>query len=569
MSIYQFTFFLTFASTFLLVHFKLTACFYPPVILWQKINMGRFHLLFLVLSLSLVGVGVAAYKAFILGFPVAPDQQMDVWIVESHFSFTGTGAPAKLSVFIPDNSKSYLLEDESFVNQGFGFSTLKDGLNRSTVWAKQRTSGLVDLYYRTVIRAVPSIFDSAKSNAEKTKKILPKPEPVKLDGMALQAAQALLKDISQASADTETLVSELFHRLNDSSNTSHQQHLLGVSNARTSTGITTIASIDPTRRGLVAQDILNLSGVPSRLVRGISLKESASNVSLITLLEVFYDRRWHLFDPTTGEEQGAAFFLPWYRGEGDAANLTGGTSLRYKISVQRLQEEAVAGALKVSKRTQPFLSALSLYRLPVEVQSVYKVLLMIPLGALLVVVLRNVVGIKTLGTFMPVLIALSFRESDPVWGGVLFSFIVAVALIVRAYFEHLRLLLVPRLAAVLTVIILIMLCTSILLFRLGVERGTSVALFPMVILTMVVERMSLAWEELGPQVAIRQGMMTLLVALTINYVISIRWLSHILFVFPELLLVLLSINLLLGRYTGYRLTELKRFKSLAARQGEH
>jgi hypothetical protein len=35
------------------------------------------------------------------------------------------------------------------------------------------------------------------------------------------------------------------------------------------------------------------------------------------------------------------------------------------------------------------------------------------------------------------------------------------------------------------------------------------------------------------------------------------------FVFPELLLVLLAATLLLGRYYGYRLLELPRFKVLA------
>jgi hypothetical protein len=37
-------------------------------------------------------------------------------------------------------------------------------------------------------------------------------------------------------------------------------------------------------------------------------------------------------------------------------------------------------------------------------------------------------------------------------------------------------------------------------------------------------------------------------------------LTHLMFVFPELLLVVLAITLLLGRYTGYRLSELWRFR---------
>ena len=38
--------------------------------------------------------------------------------------------------------------------------------------------------------------------------------------------------------------------------------------------------------------------------------------------------------------------------------------------------------------------------------------------------------------------------------------------------------------------------------------------------------------------------------------------QHLVFVFPELLLVVLAATLLLGRYTGYRLTELVRFRAL-------
>ena len=60
-------------------------------------------------------------------------------------------------------------------------------------------------------------------------------------------------------------------------------------------------------------------------------------------------------------------------------------------------------------------------------QAIYQVLVLIPLGGLLVVVLRNVIGFPTFGTFMPILIALAFRETQLLWGIVLFTFIVGRA----------------------------------------------------------------------------------------------------------------------------------------------
>jgi hypothetical protein len=43
---------------------------------------------------------------------------------------------------------------------------------------------------------------------------------------------------------------------------------------------------------------------------------------------------------------------------------------------------------------------------------------------------------------------------------------------------------------------------------------------------------------------------------------GLAWLEHLVFTFPELLFVVLAFVVLAGRYTGYRLTELQRFKAL-------
>ena len=58
----------------------------------------------------------------------------------------------------------------------------------------------------------------------------------------------------------------------------------------------------------------------------------------------------------------------------------------------------------------------SLLSLPLHTQRVYRMLLMVPVGAFLLVILRNIIGIITFGTFMPVLIALAFRETQLLWG---------------------------------------------------------------------------------------------------------------------------------------------------------
>ena len=90
------------------------------------------------------------------------------------------------------------------------------------------------------------------------------------------------------------------------------------------------------------------------------------------------------------------------------------------------------------------------------------------------------------------------------------------------------------------------------------------ALFPMVIITMTIERMCIVWEERGASESIQQGIGSLLVAVLTYLTMTMPYVEHVLFVFPELLLVLLAGTLLMGRYSGFRLLELRRFKALAS-----
>jgi hypothetical protein len=143
--------------------------------------------------------------------------------------------------------------------------------------------------------------------------------------------------------------------------------------------------------------------------------------------------------------------------------------------------------------------------------------------------------------------------------------IVSMGLLFRFYLERLRLLLVPRLAAVVTIVVLLMTAISIISDQIGAETGLSVSLFPMVIISMVIERMSIVWEERGGAKAIREGVGTLAIAALAYVVMSLDILAYWVTVFPEINLIVLGLIITLGRYTGFRLSELSRFRQLAAK----
>jgi hypothetical protein len=166
---------------------------------------------------------------------------------------------------------------------------------------------------------------------------------------------------------------------------------------------------------------------------------------------------------------------------------------------------------------------------------------------------------------MPVLVALAFRETKLVAGIALFLIVVSAGLAIRVALTQLRLLLMPRLASVLVIVIGLMLGISLLSAKLGIEQGLSIALFPMVILTMTIERMSIVWEERGPATAIKEFLGSLFVAVCGYFAMTEPRLVYLMSTFPELLLVVLAMCLCFGAYTGYRLSEILRFRDLAKR----
>ncbi|MGD1954481.1 MAG: 7TM domain-containing protein, partial [Sphingomonadales bacterium] len=124
---------------------------------------------------------------------------------------------------------------------------------------------------------------------------------------------------------------------------------------------------------------------------------------------------------------------------------------------------------------------------------------------------------------------------------------------------------VPRLAVILIFVVICMAASSLAAAGSGQNIGLSISLFPMVIMTMTIERMSIVWEEYSAWDAIKQGMGSLIVAALSYLVMSNNQVEYLMFHFPELLFVLMGLCLLMGKYTGLRLSELIRFRALAKR----
>jgi hypothetical protein len=133
---------------------------------------------------------------------------------------------------------------------------------------------------------------------------------------------------------------------------------------------------------------------------------------------------------------------------------------------------------------------------------------------------------------------------------------------IRHLLDRFHLLQVPRVGAMLTLIVLFLIAMIVVASRYGVQTTQYVALFPLVILTNLVERFWTVEAEDSTAASFRTLLGTFAVALLITLALSPPPVGTWMFRYPETLGVVLALQLLLGRYTGYRLIELYRFDDL-------
>ena len=502
-------------------------------------NSNKRHLYGLIMTLFLVGMSVFLYRHFILDVPLTDSETVNSWMIEANLRFKAEkNMPVKASFTIPYMPPYFAILDEYFISHNYGVTTSLNGYNRHAVWALRRSSGTQSLYYRAIFR-----------ETDNHEAYLPKPHILKAPPLAENiktAVDTIIGQARQSSADIQTFTQSTIKELNKRDG--NAKLLVGDFNDTNIVNATIM--------------VLNQAKIYGLPVKGIHLSQQ-SKADFKLLIAVYNGKSWFYINPHTGTTGLPKDFLVWQYGNDPTFEIIGGKKPLFTLTVSPTPMNALSIAKIRGAQTDSQLLRFSLLQLPVHAQETYKVLLTVPIGAFIILLLRNFIGLRTFGTFMPVLIALAFRETHVIWGITLFTIIVFFGLLARFYLDQLRLLLVPRLAAILTIVIILMIFISVLCQNLGLESGLSVALFPMVILTMTIERMCIMWDERGAYDAIKAGVGSMVAAVIAFGAMNQAPLQYLIFAFPELLLVLLSCILWFGQYRGYRLLELFRFNVLA------
>jgi hypothetical protein len=485
--------------------------------------------------LILAGILLAMLRHQQLGVPWLPGQQQPVWLVEARVDFQAWGDPVTVSLNLPDSPPGFSVLSEQAASPGYGFAITERNRDRRAEWTIRQARGPQTLYFKSRLIAGDNTPAPAPENA-----LPPVASEVFLEGPDVAAARALIELAGSRSSSLASFTRELISLLN---NPTPDQNIRLLMSDRS--------------RSEVLYQLINYSGTPARIAEGLRLEDARRQQSLLPWLQVYDGERWVTFNPRTAEQGVPEDVLLWREEASSLLDVSGGSNS--VVSFSMLRQTVPAQQIMVAEADNRAFGALSLHQLPVEQQGMFRMLLLLPFGAMVVCLMRIMVGIKTSGTFMPVLIAVAFVQTSLLPGLAAFIGVVTLGLLMRGYLSSLNLLLVSRISALIILVLFITAGISIIGYQMGFSTGMTVTFFPMVILAWTIERMSILWEEEGAREVVSQGVGSLIVAVLAYLVMRAPLAEHLSFNFPELHLVVLGLILLMGQYTGYKLTELRRF----------
>jgi hypothetical protein len=501
----------------------------------------------LVVSLFIFSAAIIAYRVVRLGYPVIPAAPGQTWhlSIDAHVKNNGKGID--ISLGIPIDYPWRMLVEEKISSGTLNFNILNEGQNRLGVWSghEGRVPGEEIISYHATILLRPKRF---------YKTILPDSKEFLFSG-----------------GDTEKVIAR---RLTDKwDNLPLYERIAAIAGTVSGTwGTPAPDSGDMNAWTKVkekygnAKALLMLyqsANIPARQSEGLFLRQSVTTGKLSKWIETWDGKRWLNVWVETGDiYQDYTSFLPLANGGVPAVRLTNGEISDIRWALARYVTDRWSLHAERTMRSKSFLDDWSLFRLPPEFQKTFRILLLVPIGALMISVLRNIVGFPTFGIFMPVLMALSFRSTGLIYGLGIFFGVIILGYIVRSFLDKLRLLLVPRMSVMLTLVIGGFTILALIGNKYGLREFMAVGLLPFVILTMTIERFFVLVEESGTLEAFRTACGSAAVSVLTYVIISWEPLQLTFFVYPELLMAIVGIQILIGRYTGYRISEFVRFRAI-------
>lgn len=509
----------------------------------MKINLNL-----LALTLIITGSVALIYRLQVYNYPALPIMSAQAWKVEVVEKNYGKTANKSYELLLPDSEINNRIISENIELPDTGISIIEEGGSRLLLWKRNDNNTEQVKKFRYAVEIKPGtkhITINSKDNLSKF-----------IKNNLSEQQQHALEQIIKNSRFAKTGAQELSFCLRDNFCRELQK--------------TDIKPLKGLKLVVAYTYLLNKKGFVAKVALGFPIQRAQNKAAFYSWTRAkIKGRYYNLFIDRSDNITSGNQLIFWNYLPNSYIKL-----LQNNLSFSLLPVESnlfsrkstivTESGQKISTLPQNdlFHNLFSLTALPLGVQIAYHYMLLIPISALVVCIFRLILGIKIFGTFMPVLLAFALHQVGYQVGFFMLFLIIISGLVFRFLLNYIALLSVARISANLVFTVMLIIIISKISWHNNYIFGFSATLFPIIVVSMIIERMSVMITEVGFRPTIKTLVSSLFLAALIKMIIEIPVVTYWSFYFLEVHLIILGLIILIGRYTGYRLTELLRFKDL-------
>lgn len=186
-------------------------------------------------------------------------------------------------------------------------------------------------------------------------------------------------------------------------------------------------------------------------------------------------------------------------------------------------------------------------------------ILLLPMLATIIAFIRHVIGLPSIGMLVPVALSITLLSTGITAGLILLATIIFASTVARILLKHVRIMQLPKMALSMFIVSIFIFLVLTVSGIAGILVVKQLSIFPVLLLILLSEQIISVQLERSAQETIIITMVTFAIGILGFMLLSSTHLRNTILLYPELIFLLIPINIIIGRYFGLRLMEYFRF----------
>lgn len=195
-------------------------------------------------------------------------------------------------------------------------------------------------------------------------------------------------------------------------------------------------------------------------------------------------------------------------------------------------------------------------------------ILLLPMLATIIAFIRHVIGLPSIGMLVPVALSITLLSTGITAGLILLGTIIFGSTFARILLKKVRIMQLPKMALSMFIVSIFLFFTLTVSAVGGILVVKQLSIFPVLLLILLSEQIISVQQERSAQEMLIISMVTFAIGILGFLLLSSNYLRNTVLLYPEYILVLIPLNIVIGRYFGLRLMEYFRFSSITSHAGK-